>query len=287
MQLENLAIEISQTVERALAEDVGGGDLTAELVPAHTVANATVISREPAVLCGTAWFDEVFRQLSPAIRVEWAHADGTLVSENTTLCTLSGPAQAMLTGERTALNFLQTLSGTATTTRRYADALAGTRCRVLDTRKTIPGLRRAQKYAVLCGGGSNHRIGLFDAVLVKENHIIAASTIAAAVVNARAVAGARMVEIEVENLQELEQALNTDIDRILLDNFTHENMRRAVAIKNARNPRVELEASGNVSLETIRGIAATGVDFVSVGGLTKHLHAIDLSMRFTFSRAEP
>lgn len=283
MQIESLSVEISQTVERALAEDIGSGDLTAALVPARTVANATVITRESAVLCGIAWFDEVFRQLAPAVRVEWNHADGDRVSENAMLCKLSGPARPLLTGERTALNFLQALSGTATATRRYVDAIAGTHCRILDTRKTIPGLRRAQKYAVLCGGGANHRVGLFDAILVKENHIIAAGSVPAAVAHARATAGTRMVEIEVENLQELETALGTDIDRILLDNFSLEDLRRAVQIRKSSNARVELEASGNVSLETIRDIAATGVDFVSVGGLTKHLKAIDLSMRFTFS----
>lgn len=283
MQIENLSVEISQAVERALVEDVGGGDLTAALVPASTTANATVITREAAILCGTAWFDEVFRQLTPTVRVEWNYTDGDRVDANAVLCELSGPARPLLTGERTALNFLQTLSGTATATRRYVDAIAGTNCHVLDTRKTIPGLRRAQKYAVLRGGGTNHRIGLFDAILVKENHIIAAGSIPAAVAHARSSAGTRMVEIEVENLQELEQALSTDIDRVLLDNFALENLQRAVQMKRARNARVELEASGNVSLDTIRGIADTGVDFVSVGGLTKHLKAVDLSMRFAFS----
>jgi nicotinate-nucleotide pyrophosphorylase (carboxylating) len=194
---------------------------------------------------------------------------------------LHGPARSLLTGERTALNFLQMLSGTATTTREYVDAIAGTTCRILDTRKTIPGLRRAQKYAVLCGGGTNHRIGLFDAVLIKENHIIAAGSIAAAVTHARKLAGARMVEVEVENLDELRQALATDVDRILPDNFTPGDMVEAVKITHARaGKKVELEASGNMTILTVRSVAETGVDFISVGGLTKHVRAIDLSMRF-------
>lgn len=281
----NLSTEIGRAVERALAEDIGSGDLTASLVPATTQATATVITREQAILCGRSWFDEVFHRLDPAIRIEWNFMDGERVSPNAVLCRLTGLARPLLTGERTALNFLQTLSGTATETRRYVDAIAGTGCKILDTRKTIPGLRRAQKYAVLCGGGTNHRVGLFDAVLVKENHIIAAGSIPAAVAQARATAGECMVEIEVENLEELDQALSTDIDRILLDNFTLEDMISAVKLKIGRKGyHVQLEASGNVTLETIRGIAKTGVDFVSVGGLTKHLKAIDLSMRFEFRR---
>lgn len=275
---------LKEQVAFALAEDIGGGDLTASLVPGDVRAQATVITREEAVICGTTWFDEVFRQLDPAIQVTWRCIDGQRMKPNALLCELTGPARTLLTGERTALNFLQTLSGTATTTRRYVDAVAHTGCRILDTRKTLPGLRRAQKYAVLCGGGTNHRVGLFDAILVKENHIIAAGSIAAAVAQARVTAGERMVEIEVENLHELEQALATDIDRILLDNFTLDELVRAVAIKIQRKGyHVKLEASGNVSLATIRDIAMTGVDFISVGSLTKHLQAIDLSMRFTFS----
>lgn len=285
MSIFNLSTEIGRAVDRALAEDVGSGDLTASLVPAGTQATATVITRERAILCGRSWFDEVFRRLDPTIDIEWHYMDGQRVAPNALLCRLKGPARPLLTGERTALNFLQTLSGTATETRRYVDAVAGTGCKVLDTRKTIPGLRRAQKYAVLCGGGTNHRIGLFDAVLVKENHIIAAGSIAAAVEQARAVAGECMVEVEVENLDELEQALGADIDRVLLDNFTLEDMVDAVKLKVARKGyHVKLEASGNVTLETIGDIAKTGVDFVSVGGLTKHLTAVDLSMRFEFGR---
>jgi len=280
----NLATEIQRSVTRALAEDVGSGDLTAALVPSSSTASATVITREPAILCGRAWFDEVFLRLDPAIAIEWNYMDGERVAANSVLCSLQGSARPLLTGERTALNFLQTLSGTATETRRYVDAITGLGCKVLDTRKTIPGLRRAQKYAVICGGGTNPRVGLFDAILVKENHIIAAGSITAAVAQARATAGECMVEVEVEDLHELEEALSTDIDRVLLDNFTNDQLIEAVKLKVARKGyHVQLEASGNVTLETIRDIARTGVDFISIGGLTKHLHAIDLSMRFQFS----
>lgn len=284
MSTFNLSTEIQRSVERALAEDIGSGDLTAALVPETTQASATVITREAAIMCGRSWFDEVFRRLDPSVQIEWNYMDGERVAANATLCRLQGQARALLTGERTALNFLQTLSGTATETRRYVDAIAGTGCKVLDTRKTIPGLRRAQKYAVICGGGTNHRVGLFDAILVKENHIIAAGSIAAAVAHARATADECMIEVEVENLDELEQALVTDIDRVLLDNFTNDDLNKAVKLKIARKGyHVQLEASGNVTLDTIRDIAQTGVDFISIGSLTKHLHAIDLSMRFVFS----
>lgn len=273
--------DLEAQVARALAEDVGDGDLTASLVPADKVARATVISRENAVICGCAWFDAVFRGVDPRITVRWRVADSDRVTSGQTLCELEGPARGLLTGERTALNFLQTLSATATATQTYVDAIAGTAARVLDTRKTLPGLRLAQKYAVLCGGGVNHRIGLFDAVLVKENHIAAAGSIAAAVAQARSIAGRRVVEVEVENLDELREALSTDIDRILLDNFSLAMLRQAVEINRNRNGRVQLEASGNVSLDTIREIAETGVDYISVGALTKHVRAVDLSMRFT------
>lgn len=276
-----LPADLEAQVQRALAEDIGSGDLTASLIPADKTAQATVISREPAILCGRAWFDAVFRQLDPGIAVSWFAAEGARVTAGQALCQLTGSARTLLTGERTALNFLQTLSATATATQRHVDAIAGTGARVLDTRKTLPGLRLAQKYAVLCGGGVNHRIGLFDAILVKENHIAAAGSIAAAVAQARHAAGKRVVEVEVESLDELRQALATDIDRVLLDNFTLDMMREAVAINRQHdNGQVKLEASGNVSLETIRGIAETGVDFISIGGLTKHVQAIDLSMRF-------
>jgi nicotinate-nucleotide pyrophosphorylase (carboxylating) len=271
---------LEEQVSRALAEDVGSGDLTASLIPADRQARASVISRENAVLCGRAWFDAVFRQLDPAVQVAWKADEGTTVAPNQTLCELTGPARAILTGERTALNFLQTLSATATATRRYVDAVAGTKTRILDTRKTLPGLRLAQKYAVLCGGGTNHRIGLFDGVLVKENHIAAAGSIAAAVGQARKVAPKALIEVEVENLDELQQALATDVDRIMLDNFDLAQMREAVALTRRSSSRIELEASGNVTLETIRPIAETGVDYISIGGLTKHVQAVDLSMRF-------
>lgn len=272
---------IARTVRTALEEDVGSGDLTAQLIPADRVSKATVITREDAALCGQAWFDEVFRQVDARVSVTWKAADGDRVRADQLLCELSGPSRALLTGERTALNFLQALSGTATETRRYAKALEGTQCRVLDTRKTIPGLRLAQKYAVRCGGGTNHRIGLFDAILVKENHIAAAGSIAAAVAEARKLSGRVMLEVEVENLDELQQALDAKVDRILLDNFSHQDLRTAVRITRAhRNTGIELEASGNMSLESLRAVAETGVDFISVGGLTKHLRALDLSMRF-------
>ncbi len=274
-----LPADLSAAVANALAEDVGSGDLTAALV-SDRVARARVISREQAVICGRPWFDEVFRQVDPDIFVEWAVDEGERVPPDTELCRLSGPAPGLLTGERTALNFLQSLSGTATVTRRYADAVAGTKARVLDTRKTLPGLRRAQKYAVLCGGGSNHRMGLFDAVLIKENHILAAGSIRAAVLRARTLYPQISIEVEVESLEELEEALSASPNVVMLDNFDLENMRNAVAVT---KDRVKLEASGNVSLETIRAIAETGVDYVSVGAITKDVKAVDLSMRFDLS----
>jgi len=267
-------------VAHALAEDVGSGDVTAALIDPGAKAHAEVVLKEPATLCGAAWFDEVFRQLDPSIAVRWHFADGATLLPGTVVCELTGPARGILTGERTALNFLQTLSGTATTTRRYADALAGTGCRVLDTRKTLPGLRTAQKYAVRCGGGTNHRLGLFDAVLIKENHIAAAGGIAAAVGEARRRAPTLPIEVEVENLAELDEALGTEADRIMLDDFSLDDLRAAVARRNARpGARKELEASGGVDLSSLLAIAATGVDFVSIGALTKHVYAIDFSMR--------
>jgi nicotinate-nucleotide pyrophosphorylase (carboxylating) len=272
---------IRECVARALQEDVGSGDLTASLIPEAAPARAHVITREDAVLCGSAWFEEVFHQLSRDIHVSWLAREGESVATKQRLCEISGPARSILTGERTALNFLQLLSATATTTRCYVDAIAGTQCRILDTRKTIPGLRLAQKYAVLCGGGTNHRIGLFDAILVKENHIAAAGSIAAAVASARKLNDRVMLEVEVETFDELNQALDAGVDRVLLDNFTVDDMRRAVALTRAhRNSRIEIEASGNMSLDGLRAVAETGVDFISVGGLTKHVHAVDLSMRF-------
>ncbi len=272
---------VSASVGAALAEDVGTGDLTAQLIPADRLARATVITREDAVLCGVAWFDEVFRQVDSRVRVTWSAHDGELVRADQQVCSLDGPARSLLTGERTALNFLQSLSATATVTRRYVDAVAGTRCRILDTRKTIPGLRLAQKYAVLCGGGTNHRIGLFDAILVKENHIAAAGSIGNAVSEARRLNSKVLLEVEVENLTQLREALDAGVDRILLDNFSHDAMRDAVQVaRRHANSRTQLEASGNMSLETLRAVADTGVDFISVGGLTKHVRAVDLSMRF-------
>ena len=271
---------VRDTVAAALKEDVGDGDLTAQLVPAEQTARATVITREKAVFCGSSWFDEVFKQLGDQVKVSWRAGDGARVSPNDILCTLEGPARAILTGERTALNFVQLLSGTATTTALYVDAIAGTQCRILDTRKTIPGLRVAQKYAVACAGGTNHRIGLFDAILVKENHIAAAGSIGAAVKAARDIGAKVMVEVEVENLDELQQALDAKVDRVLLDNFSLDDLRTAVsAARNHANRGIELEASGNMTLETLRLVAETGVDFISVGGLTKHVKAVDLSMR--------
>ena len=268
--------DVAADVARALAEDVGSGDLTAALVPEQATARATVVAREAAVLCGRPWFDAVFAALDPAVSVAWDVAEGATVAAGARLCRITGPARPILTGERNALNFLQLLSGTATVTRRYAAALGGGRTRLLDTRKTVPGLRRAQKYAVRIGGGTNHRMGLYDAFLVKENHIAACGGIAAAVATARDLDPGAPVEVEVENLDELRQALAAGADRILLDNFTLEDMHTAVA---ETAGRAELEASGNVDLDGLAAIADTGVDFVSVGGLTKHVRAVDLSLR--------
>jgi nicotinate-nucleotide pyrophosphorylase (carboxylating) len=272
--------EIERNVSAALAEDVGCGDLTALLAPVERIARAAVVSRERAVLCGSAWFERCFRKLDPAVAIAWRARDGERLAPGMEVCRLEGPARALLTGERSALNFLQLLSGVAGKTRRYADAVSGTRARIVDTRKTLPGLRLAQKYAVLCGGGGNHRIGLFDAILVKENHILAAGGIAAALSAAQRIAGdsgrCRFIQIEVENLNELRQALDAGAAMILLDNMGLDEMREAVAIAAGK---AELEASGNVSLETVRPIAETGVDRISVGDLTKDVRALDLSMR--------
>lgn len=272
-----LPTDLKASVALAIAEDLGGGDLTAALIPERARAEATVISREPAVLCGTAWFDQVFHQLDSRIQVHWQAADGDRIERDQLLCTLGGPARALLSGERTALNFLQTLSGTATLARRYADAVAGTGATVLDTRKTLPGLRQAQKYAVRSGGCQNHRRGLFDAVLIKENHILAAGSITQAVSKAKQLYPGVTVEVEVENLIELEEALQAGPAIIMLDNFDLAALRQAAIFTAGR---VKLEASGNVSLDTIREIAATGVDYISVGSLTKDVRAVDLSMRF-------
>jgi nicotinate-nucleotide pyrophosphorylase (carboxylating) len=273
--------QIAAQVRQALGEDVGSGDLTAQLIDPSTQASATVITREAGVLCGSAWFDAVFAQLDAQVRVHWQVRDADALTPNQTLCTLEGPARSLLTGERTALNFLQLLSGTATQARRYANAVAGTSCRVLDTRKTLPGLRLAQKYAVRCGGATNHRIGLYDAMLIKENHIAATGSIGAAVAAGRALNPHVLLEIEVETLAQLREAIAARADRIMLDNFSLTDMRAAVAVlREQPNCTITLEASGNVSLESLAEIAATGVDFISVGSLTKHVKALDLSMRF-------
>jgi len=270
------ASEILADVERAFAEDVGPGDATADLLDPHATATAVLTCREDAVLCGASWFDACFRRLDPDVRIEWGAHDGDRIAAGAAICRLAGKARALVTAERSALNFLQLLSATATVTSRYVDAIAGTRTRVLDTRKTIPGLRRAQKYAVRCGGGTNHRIGLFDAMMLKENHIIAAGGIPAAIRIARATHPSLPLIVEVETLDELAQAVESGADRALLDNFTPGMLAQAVAFTAGRIP---LEVSGNVEIDTIRAIAETGVDFISSGALTKHVRAIDLSLR--------
>lgn len=270
------AADILVDVERAFAEDVGPGDATADLLDAKATATAVLTCREDAVLCGAPWFEACFRKLDPDVRIEWLAHDGDRVAAGSPICRLAGTARALVTAERSALNFLQLLSSTATVTARYVDAIAGTSTRVLDTRKTIPGLRRAQKYAVRCGGGTNHRIGLFDAMMLKENHIIAAGGIPAAVRAARMIHPTLPLIVEVENLDELSQAIAADADRALLDNFTPAMLAEAVAYTAGRIP---LEVSGNVEIDTIRAIAETGVDFISSGALTKHIRAIDLSLR--------
>lgn len=277
-----LAAEIQRNVDAALAEDIGAGDLTADLVPGERQAEATVICREPGVLCGTAWFDECVRRLDPTATVRWHAADGDRLTANQLLCEISANARALLSAERSALNFLQLLSAVASKARTYADAIAGTKAQVVDTRKTLPGLRIAQKYAVRAGGGGNHRLALWDAILIKENHIVAAGGIPQAVAAAQKVAAGavdrcKFIQVEVENLDELDQALTAGAKMVLLDNFSLDLMREAATLNAGR---AVLEASGNVTLETIRGIAETGVDRISVGALTKDVKALDLSMRF-------
>ena len=267
---------IAKVVTQALAEDIASGDITAELIGADVQASGRIVTREDGILCGTAFALEAFQQIDPSCHVEWAAQDGDAIAADSLVCTLSGPTRALLTGERTALNFLQLLSGTASTAGQYAARVAHTGVKLLDTRKTVPGLRLAQKYAVTCGGCYNHRIGLFDAFLIKENHISAAGSIAKAVAAARDVAPGKPVEVEVENEAELEQALTAGADRIMLDNFTLEALRDAVS-RTAGS--ADLEASGNVTDETLVAIAETGVDFISIGALTKHVRALDLSMR--------
>lgn len=274
-----LPSDLPEQVARALREDIGPGDITAGLIPARTRARAHVLCRERAVLCGTAWFDETFRQIDPLVEIRWHFLDGSHAAADSILCELEGPARSLLTGERTALNFLQLLSGTASVTQRYVEALTGTQCRILDTRKTIPGLRSAQKYAVRCGGGTNHRLGLYDMVLIKENHIAAAGSIAAAVTSARHDAPGVRVEVEAETLDQLRQGLDAHADIILLDNFALDDVRAAVALNRSHARPAQLECSGGVDLGRLRAIAETGVDYISVGSLTKHITAIDLSMR--------
>ncbi len=267
---------IRDDVGRALHEDVGSGDVTAALVPENALAHARIITRDDAVLAGAPWFDACFHALNRRVSIDWHAQDGDAIHTDQVLCTLHGPIRALLSGERCALNFLQTLSGTATVTARYVAALAGSRTRILDTRKTLPGLRHAQKYAVRCGGGENHRMGLYDAVLIKENHIAAAGSLTKAVHAARGTHADLMIEVEVENLQQLREALAAGVDRIMLDEFSIEDIRSAVRITDGQLP---LEVSGGVDLDSLTLLAATGVDYVSVGALTKHVHAIDLSMR--------
>lgn len=279
---QQLPLEITRAVADSLREDLGGEidaslDITASLIPADSQGVATIITREHGVFCGQMWAEEVFKQLGGEVAIEWHLQDGDAVEPNQTLCTLSGPSRALLTGERNAMNFIQTLSGCATTVAEYAKQLEGTSTRLLDTRKTIPGLRSALKYAVTCGGGYNHRIGVFDAYLIKENHIIACGGINQAISTAKRLNPGKPVEVETESLAELQLAIDAGADIIMLDNFTTDMMREAVALNAGR---AALENSGNVTLETIREYAETGVDYISVGALTKHLKAMDLSMRF-------
>jgi nicotinate-nucleotide pyrophosphorylase (carboxylating) len=277
-RIPGLTDSIVENVKNALKEDIGSGDITAQLIPSDQQAKASIITREDCVFCGRDWVTEVFAQLDASVLIEWHINDGEFAPRNSILFTLSGNARSLLTGERAALNFVQTLSGTATTSRYYAKLVAHTQVKLLDTRKTLPGLRDAQKYAVACGGCHNHRIGLYDAFLIKENHIAACNGIAAAVATARTIAPGKPVEVEVENLEELNQALIANADIVMLDNFTLEDMRKAVAINQGQ---AKLEASGNVTETTLPLIAETGVDFISIGALTKHCRAVDLSMRIT------
>jgi nicotinate-nucleotide pyrophosphorylase (carboxylating) len=279
--------DLASQVATALREDVGSGDVTAELVPAAQKARGRVITREDAILCGRPWVEETFRQLDPNIQLSWHAADGDRITADSVIFEIAGPARAVLTGERTALNFMQLLSATATAARAFVDAIAGTGCVILDTRKTLPGLRTAQKYAVRCGGARNHRIGLYDMVLIKENHIAAAGSLSGAITAARRVAPGLPVEVEVESLAEFQEALVARPDIILIDEFSQPEMSKAVAINRASGHPVKIEASGSVSLETVRAIATTGVDYISVGGLTKHVRAVDLSMRLEFSNSSP
>jgi nicotinate-nucleotide pyrophosphorylase (carboxylating) len=275
--------DLDTQVNAALEEDIGSGDVTAQLVPATQTVRGRVITREAAILSGRPWVEAVFRKLDPNIKLTWHATDGDRIVADQVIFEIAGPARAVLTGERTALNFLQLLSATATAARHFVDAVAGTGCVILDTRKTLPGLRTAQKYAVRCGGAQNHRIGLYDMALIKENHIAAAGSLTGAITAARRVAPKLPVEVEVESLEEFAEALAARPDIILVDEFTQADMRKAVALNRADARPVKIEASGSVSLDTVRAIAATGVDYVSVGGLTKHVRAVDLSMRLEFA----
>lgn len=280
LQAVPVPADLAQVVARALAEDVGAGDLTAALIPAARTGRASVITREQAIVCGIPYVEASFRQIHARMRFDWRVAEGEPAAANQLLFTVEGPARALLTGERTALNFLQLLSGTASAAHSYAALLEGTNCRLLDTRKTIPGLRSAQKYAVRVGGGHNHRMGLWDGILIKENHIMAAGSIAQAVVSAKRAGSNIPVEVEVENLAELRQTIDAGADIAMLDEFSLPAMRDAVVLNAAAEKPLKLEASGGITAATIREIAETGVDYISVGSITKHVHAIDLSMRF-------
>ncbi len=276
MSTKELPADLASCVRRALSEDIGKGDLTAELIPLANQASAEVICREDAVLCGTAWFDEVFRQLDDAIEVNWLAADGEEIYAGQLICRLSGSARSLLSGERSALNFLQLLSGTASITRQYVEHLGASKTRLLDTRKTVPGLRTAQKYAVACAGGYNHRMGLYDAILIKENHILAAGSITLAVQQAKK--SGHPTEVEVESIDELQEAISAGADSVLLDNFSPQKLLEAVALNAGR---VKLEVSGGVEIDRLKEIAASGVDYISIGALTKHVRAVDFSMRIT------
>ncbi len=268
---------IKEQVLSALHEDIGSGDITARLIKPETCLEVKLICREQAILCGTQWFELSFFQLDPNIRIEWFATDGAFLQADQTVCKIKGAAQAILTAERTALNFLQTLSATASITHHYSSLIKQTNCKILDTRKTIPNLRQAQKYAVQCGGGLNHRIGLYDAFLLKENHLAACGDMASAVKIAREIKPDALLEIEVENLDQLQMAIDCKVDRVLLDNFSLDMLRQSVILNNTR---IKLEASGNITQENILDVAKTGVDFISIGALTKHVQAIDFSLRF-------
>jgi nicotinate-nucleotide pyrophosphorylase (carboxylating) len=270
---------IREDVRRALTEDVGSGDITAQLIPEESTSSGHILCRDSAILCGCNWVEQVFRQLDESVSIHWRLRDGEIINENDIVCEFSGNSRALLTGERTALNFLQTLSATATITGLYADAIKGTRAKILDTRKTLPGMRLAQKYAVACGGGHNHRMGLYDAILIKENHVAAAGSVKAALARASAIAGPDIdIEIEVENLDQLMEALAAGAKHVLLDNFALEDTVTAVQMNRRR---ALLEASGGITLENVKDVAKTGVDYISIGELTKNVIAVDFSMRFT------